>query len=500
MHAPFSLMRPGRAFTMSAMFVALGAEPFPSALRAPARDGGDHPALFPNTTKYRQQTYTHASNRSGVASLTGRALLGKDGNTALELTTGQLDTPGAPGTISKVQAKLLDMNQRLQSTLNFNGTAGGDQNFFVPGRPAHSWIQAQANVRDIDPRRTDVVTITERVNRRPDIAVLSVTAPDKAPTRTNLVIAATVAELNGDVGAHANCVLYVNGTEADRANGVWVADGDQVSCAFTRSFADPGTYTLAVRADSIVPGDWDMSNNSAQRSIQIISDEVPLKGSASATWTGHVYGYKSTDQWSSSSGANSASDDKVTNYTSQSANLYSYSAQVVAFPLSRLTVVQSSGGSTVSNIDVSNVTPTFFGCSYTYAADGSGFAQVCPNKFNHGTNVWASHYAGVTTYYSSGFNTGWNLTDGSWNYSWNDTTGTASGKWTNLVSDYTFDIRVMGANDAMFVAKPTVSLSGSSYNHDTPLACTDSARTGYTEHYCYQSIDHGSYYWGSTSF
>ncbi|HEX7018956.1 MAG TPA: hypothetical protein VF159_03030 [Gemmatimonadaceae bacterium] len=500
MQALTSIMRPGRVLTMSAMFVALGVEPFPSALRARARDTGEHPALHPNTIKYREQTYTHASNRSGVASLTGRALLGKDGNTALELTTGQLDAPGAPGDISHVQAKLLDVNQRLQSTLNFNGTTGGDQSFFVPGRPAHSWIQAQANVRDIDPRRTDVVTITERVNRRPDIAVLSVSAPEKAPTRTSLIISAAVAELNGDVGAHANCVLYVNGVAADRANGIWIADGDQVSCAFTRSFDDPGTYTLEVRADSVTPGDWDTSNNSAQRSIQIISDEVPLKGSASATWTGHVYGYKSTDQWSSASGANSASDEKVTNYTSQSASLYSYSSKVVVFPLSRLTVVQSTGGSTVSNIDVTNVSATFYGCSYTYASDGSGFAQVCPNKFNRGTNVWASHYAGVTTYYSSGFNTGWNLTDGSWNYSWNDTTGTASGKWTNIVSDYTFDIRVLGANDTMFVARPTVSLSGSSYNHDTPLTCSDSARTGYTEHYCYQSIDHGSYYWGSVSF
>src|SRR5438552_9857718 len=66
------------------------------------------PTLKPNSQKYQDNGLKNATGRSGVASLTGRALLGKDGNTFLELTTGDLDNPAAaPGKLSKVQLKLL---------------------------------------------------------------------------------------------------------------------------------------------------------------------------------------------------------------------------------------------------------------------------------------------------------------------------------------------------------------------------------------------------------
>lgn len=497
--------RAGRAFTMSAMFIAIGGGSLLSTAheqRARGVRGGDHPKLVPNTIPYRAQTYRHASNRSGSASLTGRALLARDGSTTLELTTGDLDAPTAPGSIVRVQTKLLDANQTLQATLNSNGAHGGAEVLNFTGRPAHSYIQAQANVRGIDANRTDVVTITERVNRRPDIAVLAVNAADKAPPATPVIVSATVGELNGDVGAHANCVLYVNGVEADRANGIWVADGDHVSCAFTTSFENAGNYLLEVKAEGVDPGDWDVSNNSGARRIDIVAENtLPLSGTASVSGANKVSGYVYTDQWSGSSGANNVSKTDEQRYSYQSASLYAYAENAVSFPLARVRVTQSSGLSTILSVDQSNVGVAFSGCAYITASAGAGYVMVCPNKFRHGTNVWSSHYAGVTTYFSRGVETGWDTWNGTWDYAWNDTTaGPESGHFVDLASSYDFNVLVQSANGDVFSAKPSVSLTSSPYNHDTPLVCTDSARTGYTEHYCTRTLDHGDYFSGSVSY
>ncbi|MGI9166054.1 MAG: hypothetical protein ACR2G5_06670 [Pyrinomonadaceae bacterium] len=43
-------------------------------------------------------------------------------------------------------------------------------------------------------------------------------------------------ELKGDVGATADLILYADGVEVDRANGVWVDAGGTVSCVFTHTF------------------------------------------------------------------------------------------------------------------------------------------------------------------------------------------------------------------------------------------------------------------------
>jgi hypothetical protein len=136
-------------------------------------------------------------------------------------------------------------------------------------------LEVQANVRGIDEHRTDVVTVRDAVRARPDLAVASVTAPQTV-TRNMLVnIAAVLAELNGDAGARADCVLYADEVEVDRAEGIWVDAGDEVSCAFTHVFDTLGTRTLRVAALSVTPGDWDEANNSATASIKVVNPQRP---------------------------------------------------------------------------------------------------------------------------------------------------------------------------------------------------------------------------------
>lgn len=495
-------------FTAAALAACTNEPLAPTRLSAPtsahhdvSASGTGAPSLTPNGVKYRDQTYKHASARSGNATVTARALLGKDGNTSLEVTTGALDvSTAAPGNMVKVQTKLESGNQQLQATLNHDGLTGGYHEFDVAGRPAHSWIQVQSNVRDIDPHRTDVVTVLERVNKRPDITVSALTAPDTAKINTQVVISSTIAELNGDVGAHTNCVLYVNGAQADQANGIWVANGDQVTCAFTRSFATAATYDLEVRAESVVPGDWDTSNNSASRKIVIVNPEVQLHGSAYAAQSVSNYGWNYTDSWSDSYGNQQYQDSQLGHSESQGAVIYASAPQTVSFPLASVSITQSSGGATLSSITATDVGANGYGCVYLWANGGADWANICGDVYNNGTSVYAGHFAGSVTYYSQGYQRGWDWYDGNYSWSWNNSsTYDQYGTFTPFGADYTFDVNVTDASGTTFLAHPVISLSSQSVNYDTGWSCF--SHVWYrNDLYCEQIISNGTYTSGSASF
>jgi hypothetical protein len=155
----------------------------------------------------------------------------------------------------------------------------------------------QANVSGIDARRTDVVTVTAAAALRPDITVASVAGIAQAVPHSEVTFVATVSELNGDVGARSNCVLSIDGTAIDQADGIWVDAGGTVSCMFSVAFDAPGAYAVAVSAAGINPGDWDTSNNSAFTSITIVRPGVPLQlGYMSASQIDHQDG---TERWNS---------------------------------------------------------------------------------------------------------------------------------------------------------------------------------------------------------
>src|SRR5215213_7551798 len=64
------------------------------------------PQLVPNGRKYQERGLQPATGRSGSATATARALLGKDGATTVEVSTGGLDGGGErPGNINKTRLK-----------------------------------------------------------------------------------------------------------------------------------------------------------------------------------------------------------------------------------------------------------------------------------------------------------------------------------------------------------------------------------------------------------
>lgn len=213
--------------------------------------------FIPNSIKYNDSGIKPASGRSGGATIEARALIGKDGVGAVEVTSD--------GNLEKVQVKRV----AADVTSNFTGLSGNTFTATVDGLVLDESVQVQANVTGVDGARMDVVTATTTVALRPDLAVTAVTAAPHAVANGPVRIGATIRELNGDTGARASCVLSVAGMDVDRADDIWVDAGSSVSCSFLTTFASAGEKSFSVRVENIRPGDDDASNNSADGSMKV---------------------------------------------------------------------------------------------------------------------------------------------------------------------------------------------------------------------------------------
>ena len=198
-------------------------------------------------------------------------LYAKDGTTELEATTGEFGSPTPPpGTFWKMQVSTLDALGVVMSTTQyrdldaFGGYFKQSYTNLWPGQP----FQIQAHIRTSS-KRNDTVTVTTSVQKRPDIAVSGLVSPPMAPVNLPVKMFAVVSELNGNIGARTDCVLYVNDVEADRAAAIWVDSGDSVSCAFSPTFSTLGTNHLKVRAVGVDPGDWDAANNVFEKTVLV---------------------------------------------------------------------------------------------------------------------------------------------------------------------------------------------------------------------------------------
>ena len=236
---------------------------------APAQ--AQQPKFNNGSQKYREKSPAGGKGRAGGASLTARMLLGKNGTTVLEATTGEFGsaTP-PPGVIWKMQVSALDALGAVMSTLQYKDPlpAGGyfTQSYtnLFPGQP----FQIQAHIRTNN-KRNDTVTVTTSVQKLPDIAVSGLVSPPRTALDVATTMFAVISELNGNIGARTDCVLYVNDVEADRASAIWVDAGDSVSCAFSPRFTALGTNHLKIRAEGVDPADWDNTNNVVEKDILV---------------------------------------------------------------------------------------------------------------------------------------------------------------------------------------------------------------------------------------
>ena len=226
------------------------------------------PALYPNSRKYRDAGFKPAVGRSGSSTVQMRALLDISGTTNVEVTTGSFDgTTPASGNLGMVQVKS-QANGAPFTSNNTNLTNSG-ASFPYTGIAHGTPVNVQAIVRAANVARSDVVSVADVVHFRPDLFA-QIQGPAGAPLGGAINFFATVSERLGELGARASCVAYVDGSEVDRADNIWVDAGSSVGCMFTVTFATLGTHKVEVRVENVQPGDFDNSNNSASTTVRVV--------------------------------------------------------------------------------------------------------------------------------------------------------------------------------------------------------------------------------------
>lgn len=361
----------------------------------------------PITEKYRDAGAHPATGRSGSAAIEARALLGKDGATDIDVTTGRFEPASAPaGSLAKVQIKLLADDGSVMQTDNYKKglTGGGNAAFSYDGLRRGQRTQVQASVTGIDPNRTDIVTIQDLVRLRPDIKAVSLAAPSEVRVNAPVVVVGTLAEMNGDLGARARCSLLIDGVQADTIPGIWIDASSSVACRFETSFATAGTRTLTVRVSEVTPGDYDPGNDEVSASIRVVDPAEPFRYfqvyAGDSQWD---YEYHLQRRFTLTDGTVAATGTRDYHYAGRSQwhGAYGWFDQPSAIDEGTITLTESVNGGALTTTSV-NVTDLLqqwgngsWGCRWGMSASGF-LAQVC---FDPGsTQVWGEFDA-VDAYY-----------------------------------------------------------------------------------------------------
>ena len=399
-------------------------------MRETAQPLASHAAGHLNRGKYRDSSLPHATGRSGSATLSASAVQSANGVTYLTVASGSIYLPGVRGELAKVQIKVWGPDGEFLLTSNYQRpTTGGSHTFALAGIPAGSRIQVQANVRGIDRNRTDVVTVTETVKRPPALTT-TIHVPGPVTPGVPTVVTATVRETNGHVGTTTSCVLYRDGVEVDRMDGVWVDAGDEVSCAFTTVFPRAGDYTLRVSLESastLLPQGPPPSDEATVR----VADEHPFP-----SWRAQVTDRTVTTlarydlNWWKPDGSHKEYEQTTgESPRSQTISLTGTLARATVFPLARVELQLGS-----------NAVGTFLNEGWTGLAaglpDAAGqtcVSQMVPQQGGHftlcstgagaqgSTTFGYTRFGGTVTYHSRGFSRTWDAVAGTETYwTWND--------------------------------------------------------------------------------
>jgi len=350
--------------------------------------------------KYSDQGAKPALAKGRMSSMEMRALLDKQGETVVEITTGSFDGQASTAIIEKVQLRGLTAGTLLNASPN---TA--HWSWPTTGLMAGDALNAQANVRGEGFSRMEILSATTTVVRRPDVSVLALSGAAQVSPGTPVTFFADVAELNADLGARANCRLYVNGTAADQASAIWVDAGDVVTCQFSYVFASPGTYTVAVNAIDVSPADWDPANNGMSTTITVVEPGTPIAyGQLTVEDADYEYLNSSNRAGDYPLVSNVGGTEKWSKVT-----FFGRMPQAVPAPIQRVDATVSAGGATIYESALTQL------ASYSYVSGGANV--TCIDYYTNGQTAssctqdyidpaqtdetWFSygHQSGRVTYY-----------------------------------------------------------------------------------------------------
>ena len=422
---------------------------------------------YPNAQKYRDAGFHPATGRSGSAAIAVRALLGRSGTTVVEVTTGAFEEGTAPGSLSSVQVKAYSQSGEPFVTRNHNGLSAGAASFPYAGLARGTPIQVQAVARGIDGTRSDVITVADAVHMRPDLVALRLEAPAAAPLGVPVNVVAFVGERHGDLGARSNCVLYVDGAAADRADGIWVDAGGVVACAMTHRFNAAGSHGLEVKVEDVRPGDYDESNNSATATISI------TEPSAFSTYSLQAYSavddsrYRGISRLTLLDGTVETWDQTYTRQgTFQYASINGLIPRPLSFPIS-LHGEMTTNGATVNTMDVTHASAPYVDweqgfCTSSFSFGGGASTYVC--VFTSGrlagyTQVQYDWWGADVRYHSDSYVTSWDAS-GVLHERWIANDWTQVGPMVTFGDDFFGSLSVLGAGDTEpAIASATVPLS-----------------------------------------
>jgi hypothetical protein len=286
------------------------------------------PTFTSNLVKYRDTSKPRATGRSGNATIDALAMIGKDGRTAL--------TIDANGTLEKVL-----IQPAGGSAINANNLGARSFAQQLASLAPHLPLHLQANISAVDGSRTDVVSADEVIKYRPDLAVTGLRAPERAAPGVPFEVNAVVRELNGDLGARANCVLSADGVEIDRAAGIWIDASDSVACKFSATLNSMGAHALSVTAEGAEPGDWDEVNNAASVTVTIAE---PFDYYVAGALESNAHTHRLTEaEW--------AHVEENLDQWTQWSNFYGMSTKPMNAAALRMTFDETSDGAAVSHFD-----------------------------------------------------------------------------------------------------------------------------------------------------
>lgn len=407
------------------------------------------PALVSNAVKYRDEGGKPARGRSGNAELVALARLDREGVTRLSFYAQHAEY-GWAGTITKAQLKASAPDGQHKLTRNLtepdpaygSGPRGGIRGYLeMRGLGGGDGIQLQANVVGLDPNRVDVVTVTERVKRIPDLTV-RMTAPPEAMTGTPVTILAAVREANGDLGTYAVCELRVGGQVVDWGEPAWVDAGDVVTCAMAWTPQVAGTYPVEIRVATSYDAEWDTGNNTDTATIQVHGDGPGFTTAASFYQTTQVDSMVRYESWRIGQYNYEYRDETVNASTQQSASFWgTMPARLTGSIDVRATM--STGGQLADQIEWTHVADDQEGYWCTLQWGSRAMFRMCAggSLAYPWTEFAYSLTAGAVTYHSQAFSRTWDDLSGTESvYHWNNEFA-----YDNVVQpadDWTFDVQL----------------------------------------------------------
>jgi hypothetical protein len=487
---------------------------------------------MPNSVKYSDRGEKPSRGRSSKGqNVWSRALLGSDGTVTLEIATAEFES-GAPtvGQVEKVQVTSVLPDGR-KSVLNVNDVPNntGDVALAIGPRTHGTMLDVQANIDDSRGKRTDVVTTQPKVVHRPDLRVLPLDLPPRVQVGMPFDLAATVREMRGDLGARADCVLTVDGAQADRVSGMWVDAAGAASCLFRApAFTSAGPHSVTIRVEQVAPGDYDLANNSATTSIEAVLpppvapgdpvEHVVLDHQVKITQrVGHSKSMQTTFYEGSNGSRSDTHLDVDADHREQNASFMTWTRRtlrptpgtpvvdgVVSIP-ARVAFTESSMGNVVETFSLPAIPltinygtlPGFGGGCYLSGPYSAGFSlSICTSWDAAGageTFVQYTRFASEVQYLSRSYQNALDA-QGSLSSTASPPSYSISAAGRSFVayqSSVTYDF-LIDAGSFTFGTHPTVALATTPYNADTPPVCSlPSTTTGGQEHVCNQFFDSG---------